>query len=1038
MTEPTAGADNYLIGREIARGGMGSILEAEDAKLGRTVAVKVMLLDANADAGARRRFLREAEVLALLAHPNIVPIYDIVWEDGMPLFYSMKLVKGRTLQDILHDFRRGDPAAQRDYTLAHLLLIFRKVCDAIAFAHSKGILHRDLKPANVMAGEFGEVMVMDWGLAKQMQNAEPTPGDRRSQCKMNNDGGGTDEADAATPLSSFSLHPASFAATLAGAVMGTPQYMSPEQATGDLAALDERSDIFTLGGMLYAILTLRPPVEGDSLPEMLGKITSGSIAAPVQVNVAAEPGGKRVPPALSAVAMKALRLNRAERYQSVAALSADIEAWQNGFSTSAEEAGAMKQIKLLMLRHKTVTAALAALLLVSVGFLLKVMASERKATTNAVIAVQEKESARRALARSQISLTEAAYREDDGIAMLAALESVPPDLRDADWRYLRSRADTSQAKVAFADGVWFGGVAADPRQPGVFAAASQDHTVAFVEAKTGRRLSGFPLSARQSRYPHYKYLDFSPDGARLIVGGLNDAGVGIYDSQSGRCLVEWDAFDTAAVRFSRDGARILEGSIHHEVKIRDAATGQSLWQCKSVPFAVFTRGGDVITAEADRLRVLHHDTGAVVRELPRARGAVRDLALSPDGGTLFVVTDNSTVQGLKMADGSDVFEGRLTQRAGQDRISLALGSGGRTVVAASWQADGFRTIRAWDTKTGALLKTLLGSSGMMEGFAVHPLSDDVIVTGPDTRTWTLATRAPVWTGRVEANSRAAGFWNTDDILLTGNGIIRLPATGDSASTLWQPPQEIRGAVRADAAGDFAAAGKMDASDSIIVVLRRSGDTITTLHTLRTTTGLNLIRMSTGGARFAAANAYNQLDIYDTATGQQLHRCDAASFATIDDLLWIGPDRILGAGTHGVRSQPDSDERLVLWDAATGQPIRELPGLPAMHCLALAPGQRRFAAAGPDKTVYLRDAQTLALLHQFRAHDGAVTALAFHPAKPILATGSADLTIRLWNLGDGSLIEELRSAKQPRSLRFCPGGQRLLSSDAGGAVTVWNL
>ncbi|WP_300932109.1 serine/threonine-protein kinase [Prosthecobacter sp.] len=169
-TPPPLGVENYQLGPEISSGGMGSVLEARDGKLDRTVAIKVMLLEANADARMRQRFLREAQVLAKLAHPNIVPIYDIVWEDGLPLFYSMKLVKGRTLQAILTDLRKEVPEALRDFPLTRLLGIFRKVCDAIAFAHSQGVLHRDLKPENIMVGEFGEVLVMDWGLAKLLRS----------------------------------------------------------------------------------------------------------------------------------------------------------------------------------------------------------------------------------------------------------------------------------------------------------------------------------------------------------------------------------------------------------------------------------------------------------------------------------------------------------------------------------------------------------------------------------------------------------------------------------------------------------------------------------------------------------------------------------------------------------------------------------------------------------------------------------------------------------------------------------------------------
>ena len=157
----------YVFRNEIARGGMGSILlEADDCKLGRTVAVKIILSELSADHAQRQRFVQEAAVLAKLAHPNIVPVYDIGRDEEGQLYYSMKLVKGRTLQAILTDLRKEASETLRQYTLAHLLTIFRKVCDAMAFAHSKGIIHRDLKPENIMVGEFGEVLVMDWGLAK--------------------------------------------------------------------------------------------------------------------------------------------------------------------------------------------------------------------------------------------------------------------------------------------------------------------------------------------------------------------------------------------------------------------------------------------------------------------------------------------------------------------------------------------------------------------------------------------------------------------------------------------------------------------------------------------------------------------------------------------------------------------------------------------------------------------------------------------------------------------------------------------------------
>jgi serine/threonine protein kinase len=303
-------------------------------------------------------------VLAQLAHPNIVPIHAKGTDaQGRP-FYSMKLIKGRTLQAVLNAIREGDAGAMREYSRAMLLTIFRKVCDALAFAHSKRILHRDLKPENIMVGEYGEVLVMDWGLAKVLGEREGNASAVRAQ----------DTGD--------------YGMTLEGEVMGTPQYMSPEQAQGMVADLDVRSDLYSLGGILYAILTQRPPIEGKTLNEVLTKVKSGGISsmitqrggnAPVQVGSPAAME-HQIPEALQAVTFKAMALEREKRYPSVEAFAADIEAYQNGFATSAEEAGVWKQAKLWVKRNKVLAGASALLVVVVTGFTARVIQKGREAS----------------------------------------------------------------------------------------------------------------------------------------------------------------------------------------------------------------------------------------------------------------------------------------------------------------------------------------------------------------------------------------------------------------------------------------------------------------------------------------------------------------------------------------------------------------------------------------------------------------------------------------------------------------------------------
>jgi len=351
----------YDIGQVVAQGGMGAILDARETTIERRVAMKVMLNGSNPD--DLTRFVAEAKITGQLEHPNVIPVHELsVDENGQP-FYTMKMVRGITLKKVLELLAQGIPETVKKHPLPALLTIFQKVCDALAFAHSKGVIHRDLKPENIMLDDFGVVLVMDWGLAKVI---------------------GQKTAAAAVDVTRSlvrTLPPEPSGATLSGSIMGTPQYMAPEQARGEVETMDERADVYALGAILYHLLALRPAVTGDDAWAIVEKVAKGEIeplTAPTPGKSSHLPSG-RIPDSLAAVVGKALAFDKEQRYGRVEDLQRDCTAYQNGFATSAEKAGLGKQLSLLVKRHRVATAALALIFLLTIGFMAKVIASEQRA-----------------------------------------------------------------------------------------------------------------------------------------------------------------------------------------------------------------------------------------------------------------------------------------------------------------------------------------------------------------------------------------------------------------------------------------------------------------------------------------------------------------------------------------------------------------------------------------------------------------------------------------------------------------------------------
>ena len=390
----------FRVIRPHAKGGMGEVFVANDEELNREVALKEIQPKFSENADSRSRFRLEAEITGNLEHPGIVPVYGLgQYSDGRP-FYAMRFIRGDSLKEAIESFHKrfalssGQRMTDSDASLElrKLLGRFVDVCNAIEYAHSRGVLHRDLKPGNVVLGKYGETLVVDWGLAKAL--------------------GKTDHLDASmapvTPSGDSGSVP-----TLVGSAIGTPAYMSPEQAAGRVSELGPATDIYSLGASLYHLLTGQPPVKGKSLSEILQLVQSGRFPTPRQVR-------SDVSLALEAICLKAMSLQPESRYPSPLTLAEDIERWLADEPVSAYREPLLVRGKRFVRRHQVAVTSLAAAVivaLVGLGVLSAVVSAsnQRLNSANATISARN-EDLRQSNEQLAAARTDAEQKRDEAIA----------------------------------------------------------------------------------------------------------------------------------------------------------------------------------------------------------------------------------------------------------------------------------------------------------------------------------------------------------------------------------------------------------------------------------------------------------------------------------------------------------------------------------------------------------------------------------------------------------------------------------------------